>query len=312
MSTKPLMPVDEFELIRRFFSGRGGVREDVRIGVGDDAAVLVPPAGHELLFTTDTLVAGRHFPSAGFPPAALGHRALAANLSDIAAMGARPAWALLALVLPGSDEPWVAAFAEGFATLAERFEVALVGGNLARGPLSVTVAVAGFARSGEALARVGALPGDLLYVTGALGGGTAGLRALAAGAVPDAPEVGAYVRPEPRVAAGRAFASLAHAAIDISDGLIGDLAKLLTASGNRGAELESAALPLAPGATLADALGPSDDYELLVAIPETGADAVSALPDCGCRLTRIGRVVETPGVRLDGEPVSARGYRHFP
>lgn len=302
--------MDEFELIRHYFTGRGARRGDVRVGVGDDAAVLAVPPGCELLLTTDSLVAGRHLPTEGFPPAALGHRALAVSLSDVAAMGGTPAWALLALVLPEAEEDWLADFATGFAGLAERYEVALAGGNVARGPLAVTVTVAGFVRAGEALRRRGARAGDALFVTGALGGGVAGLRALAAGASADAPEAAAYARPEPRLRAGRALAPLAHAAIDVSDGLVGDLAKLLAASGGLGAELESAALPLASGATLEDALGPSDDYELLGAVPES-AD-VAGLAGADCALTRIGRVASEPGVRMDGVPLrSFDGYRHF-
>jgi thiamine-monophosphate kinase len=300
--------VDEFELIECFFTGRGARREDVRLGVGDDAAVLTPPLGHELLLTTDTLVAGRHFPESGFAPAALGHRALAVNLSDIAAMGGRPAWALLALTLPEVDEAWLAAFSEAFATLAERFDVALAGGNIASGPLSITVSVAGFSPTGQALRRRGAKAGDRLYVTGALGGGAAGLRALRAGASMDASEAKPYARPEPRVATGLALVSVAQAAIDISDGLAGDLAKLLAASGELGAELDSKALPFARNATLADALGPSDDYELLVAIPES---ELAAVPRLDCGLTCIGRTSDTPGIRLDGKPLAAKGYRHF-
>lgn len=304
--------MDEFELIRRYFTGRGARRSDVRVGVGDDAAVLDVPPGCELLLTTDGLVSGRHFPAEGFPPAALGHRALAVSLSDVAAMGGTPAWALLALVLPEADGGWLSGFATGFAGLAERCEVALAGGNIARGPLAVTVTVAGFVPAGEALLRGGARAGDALFVTGALGGGAAGLRAFVAGASADAPEVAAYARPEPRLHAGRMLAPFAHAAIDVSDGLIGDLAKLLAASGGSGAELESAALPLVPGASLEDALGPSDDYELLVAVPESAAADVAGLSGADCALTRIGRVAAEPGVRMDGVPLrSLDGYRHF-
>lgn len=300
--------MDEFELIERFFTGRGARREDVRIGVGDDAAVLTPPPGHELLLTTDTLVVGHHFPDKGFPAATLGHRALAVNLSDIAAMGGWPAWALLALTLPEVEEAWLADFSDGFATLAERFEVALAGGNIASGPLSITVTVAGFAPAGQALQRRGARVGDRLCVTGALGGGAAGLRAWRAGASVDAPEVKPYARPEPRIAAGLALVSFAHATIDISDGLSGDLAKLLETSGRLGAELETAALPLAEGAEVGDALGPSDDYELLVALPEP---VLTTLPALDCDLICIGKVSTAPGIRLDGKLLDEPGFRHF-
>lgn len=302
--------MDEFGLIERFFSGRGARRTDVVLGIGDDAAVLAPPAGRECLLTTDTLVAGRHFPAAGFPAEALGHRALAANLSDIAAMGGVPAWALLALVLPEGDARWAAAFADGFSALAERFEVALVGGNVARGPLSVTVTLAGFARPGQALARRGARAGDALIVSGVLGGGSAGLRAFIRGDTARAESVRAYAWPEPRVRAGRWLAARAHAAIDVSDGLAGDLGKLLGGAASLGAELDARALPLAPGAVLEDALGPSDDYELLAAVPESVLQGPGAPPE-HCAFTRIGRVSSTPGIRLDGRTLAAAGYRHF-
>lgn len=304
--------MDEFELIARYFTGRGARREDVAIGVGDDAAVLDPAPGHSLVLTTDTLVAGRHFPEHGFPPGALGHRSLAVNLSDLAAMGAEPAWALLSLTLPEAEAPWVDAFADGFSALAERSGVALVGGNLARGPLAVNVTLAGQVERGKALTRAGAQAGDTLWVTGVVGGGAAGLRALLNGAAVDAPEVAAYARPEPRVRAARELAALANAVIDVSDGLAGDLAKLLAASGGLGAGLTAGAIPLAPGATLEDALGPSDDYELLLSIPR----ANGAVPDTGrlgCPLHCIGEVLAGSGVLLDGKPLGAgvHGYSHF-
>ncbi len=287
------------------------MRPDVRLGVGDDAAIVTPAAGRELVMTTDTLVAGQHFPVEGFPAHALGHRALAVNLSDIAAMGADPAWALLSLTLPETDEAWLEAFADGFSSLAERLDVALVGGNLAAGPLTVCVTLAGQGDLEHLLKRSGAREGDALYVTGWLGGGTAGLRALRAGAAVDDPQVKAYACPEPRVKAGRILARCAHAAIDVSDGLLGDLAKVLAASGGLGAELSGEAIPLTHGANLDDALGPSDDYELLVSLPESEGQQMAA--QLGCEWHCIGRVTAGPAILLDGETVMAgsRGYRHF-
>lgn len=308
--------MDEFALVRRFFAALGAPRDDVRLGIGDDAAVLAIPPGRELLLTTDALIAGRHFPAAGFAADALGHRALAVNLSDIAAMGGEPAWALLALTLPAVDAGWLEDFAAGFGALAARTGVALVGGNVAAGPLGVTMTLAGHVPAGQALARSGAHVGDALFVTGALGGGAAGLRALCAGRPLADPVVASFARPEPRLHAGHALAHHAHAGIDVSDGLVGDLAKLLAASGNLGADLEAAALPLAPGAAFDDALGPSDDYELLFSIPEAAAEAVAALSPArlGCPVHRIGRVSGVAGIRLDGAPLAdpdARGFRHF-
>lgn len=304
--------VDEFALIDRYFRGLGSARADVVAGVGDDAALLRPAPGRELVLTTDTLVAGRHFPGDGFPAEALGHRALAANLSDIAAMGAEPAWALLSLTLPDIDEAWVAAFARGFDALARRTDTALVGGNISAGPLAVAVTLAGQVDRGTALRRSGARAGDLLAVTGRLGGGAAGLRALREGRAGNSAAVAAYARPEPRLAQGRALADLANAAIDISDGLLGDLGKLLAASGGLGAEIAAADIPLAPGAAVDEALGPSDDYELLVSLPASALDAaLSACAPVG--LSCIGRVSRVGGIKLDGLRVEAtrHGYRHF-
>jgi len=304
--------VDEFELIARYFTGRGARREDVTLGVGDDAALLEPVPDHTLVLTTDTLVAGRHFPEHEFPPAALGHRALAVNLSDMAAMGADPAWALLSLTLPEVAESWVEDFSDAFSTLAERTGVALVGGNLARGPMSVSVTLVGQVGHGKALTRAGARAGDTLWVTGALGGGAAGLRALQKGAPIDASAVAAYAWPEPRVKVARELAARADAAIDISDGLAGDLAKLLAASGGLGAELVAGDIPLAGNATLEDALGPSDDYELLLSIPQAEATTLD-MTRLGCELHCIGRVRAEPGLHLDGRPLNGavHGYRHF-
>lgn len=305
--------MDEFELIARYFTGRGACRGDVTLGVGDDAAILEPAPDYSLVLTTDTLVAGRHFPERDFPPKALGHRALAVNLSDLAAMGAEPAWALLSLTLPDADETWLGLFANGFSTLAERTEVALVGGNIARGPLSVGVTLAGQVERGKALTRAGARPGDTLWVTGALGGGAAGLRALREGAPIEAPAVAAYAWPEPRVQAGRKLAAHADAAIDISDGMAGDLAKLLAASGGLGADLVAGDIPLADNATLDDALGPSDDYELLLSIPKAEASTID-VTRLGCELRCIGRIRQAPGIHLDGRPLgdAVHGYNHFP
>lgn len=308
--------MDEFEIIRRWFVGLGAAREDVVRGVGDDAAVLRPQPGRDLMITTDTLVEGVHFPERNFPAETLGHRALAVSLSDIAAMGGEPAWALAALCMPEARPEWLAAFAGGLAGLAGRCDVALVGGNLSRGPLSVTLTVAGLVAPGESLMRSGAHPGDALFVTGSLGGGRSGLRALQAGAPPDSPEVLPYARPEPRIRAGRVLAGYARAAIDLSDGLLGDLGKLLDASGGLGAEIDSARLPRAPGATTADALGPSDDYELLLCVPSAVAAGVAALsPErLGCGLRQIGRTVAASGIRVDGRLVgeeAATGFRHF-
>jgi thiamine-monophosphate kinase len=316
----------EQELIERFFTGRGPARADVVLGIGDDAAVLRVPAGAELVATVDAIVEGVHF-LAGADAADVGHRALAVNLSDLAAMGAEPAWALLALVLPVADERWLAGFSQGLFDLAERHAVALVGGDTNRGPLCASVLLQGFVPAGTALTRHAARPGELLFVTGALGEAAAGLE-LARGAPVRAATAGAhlrqrFLRPEPRVREGCALRGLASAAIDVSDGLDVDAGRLARASGV-GIELELDCLPLSPALRTergeeearALALGGGDDYEILFTVaPARAAELARATAGWGCACTQIGRVVAGSGVRmrLHGRelPFRERGFRHF-
>lgn len=319
------MPLSEFDLIHRYFRDLTPARDDVLLGVGDDCALLQVPEGRTLAVTIDTLVEGRHF-APGVDPADLGHKALAVNLSDLAAMGADPAWVTLALTLPRADEPWLESFARGFGALALEHGVALVGGDTTRGPLSVTVQAHGFVVPGQALRRGGARPGDLVYATGSLG--DAGLALLV--------EQGLYTRPQhlgllrdrlarpaPRVGAGRALRGLATAAIDISDGLASDLGHILDASGC-GATLRLERLPLSPAVReyveeTGDwnlALSAGDDYELCITVLEARQGEVETIAqalDCG--LTWIGSVDRAPGLRClreDGTTVdAAAGYDHF-
>ena len=228
------MPLTESELIARFFRSCSAQRRDVALGIGDDAAVLECPAGTQLVATTDTLVAGRHFPD-GTPAAAIGHRALAVNLSDLAAMGARPAWALLALTLPAADEHWLTEFAAGFGALARAHDVTLAGGDTTRGPLCITVQLLGHVPQRRALTRAGGRPGDLVFVSGTPGDAAAGL-AVVQGRLAAPPDSGQYLRerfllPTPRVALGERLRGYARACIDVSDGLLGDAGKLAAASG---------------------------------------------------------------------------------
>lgn len=313
----------EFELIERYFSGRGARREDVLEGVGDDGAVVAPPPGAALVLALDTLVDGVHFP-AGFDARFVGHRALAVNLSDLAAMGAEPAWALLGLTMPAADEPWLAGFSAGFDALARRHGVALVGGDTTRGPLTVTVTLAGTVPAGRALARDGARAGDDLWVSGTPGDAAAGLAILqgrlnAQGRARDA-LLARFQQPQARVALGTALRGLATACIDVSDGLLGDLAKLCAASGV-GADVASRELPLsaglcsaaAPEARVAWALGGGDDYELLFTADPADRSRVAAL-DAGVVLRRIGAISEGAGVLVDGAPPgrdAGHGFDHF-
>lgn len=314
----------EFDLIDRIRRHTEVNRDDVVKGIGDDAAVVAVPAGRELAIAVDTLVEGIHFP-VGTAAADIGWKALAVNLSDLAAMGATPAWALLALTTPDADAAFFDGLASGFAELATPYRLALIGGDTTRGPLTVTVAVHGFTAPGEALLRSGARVGDVVMVTGTLGDAAAGLLCLAEADVsPYAALIERLNRPTPRVSAGQALRGLATACIDVSDGLVADLGHICAASGV-GVDVEAAMLPrssaLLTHFTDADALdfalGGGDDYELCFTVPaDLAGEAGATLARLGCGATRIGRVVEGAGVRvLDErgqvyEPARA-GWNHF-
>lgn len=323
---KPSTHGGEFGLIARI-QARAGSRPDVVLGIGDDAAVLRVPRGQELVVTTDTLVAERHFPRAT-AAREIGWKALAVNLSDLAAMGATPAWASLALTLPRIDIAWLDAFVGGFMALARRHGVALVGGDTTRGPLSVTVTAQGLVPRGKALRRDGARPGDAIYVSGSLGDAAAGLRVVrqAAASTRGAQVLRARLEhPQPRVALGLALRGVASAAIDVSDGLAQDLGHVLGASGV-GAVLEVDALPAsralrAAGASTAARrrllLAGGDDYELCFTVPPRREPRLAAIARrLRLPLTRIGTVLPAPGLALldaRARPVRLRraGYDHF-
>ena len=316
------MALGEFELIERFFS-RPSRRRDVLLGVGDDAALLEVPPGRALVAATDTLVEGRHF-LAGTPPESIGHQALAVNLSDLAAMGAEPAWALLSLSLPEVRESWLERFAAGLYALADAHGVDLVGGDTVRGPLVVTIEALGFVEPALALRRSSAQPGDLVYVSGWPGEAAAGLAALQRGAssAADDPLVRRFLYAEPRLALGKGLGGRASAAMDVSDGLLGDLGKLCRASG-LGARLDLDSLPVS--AELArrherDAcerfvLAGGDDYELLFTVSPDRAEQLEADLRPLCPLTRIGQIESGDGVRCLREgletAVRGEGYDHF-
>ncbi|MBV6424686.1 MAG: Thiamine-monophosphate kinase [Steroidobacteraceae bacterium] len=317
------MPSGEFALIDRFFRDIGA-RRDVPVGVGDDGAVLAPPAGHDLVAVVDTIVESVHFP-AGSPARSIGHRALAVNLSDVAAMGATAAWALLALTLPEADERWLAEFTAGFGMLAHAHDVQLVGGDLTSGPLAVTVQVLGTVPRSAALLRSGGRPGDLVYVTGTPGDAACGLALLQGRlrtpATADAAALAAlrerFLFPAPRCAIGERLRGVASACIDLSDGLAGDLSKLALASGC-GARVDVTQLPLsAPllevaGRAAAEhfALTGGDDYELCFTVPPA---RVPELEGLAC--TAIGRLAEGRGLAVcRGDSViefSHSGFDHF-
>ncbi len=329
------MPLGEFELIQRYFTDCGATRADVPLGIGDDGALLEPPPGETLVVVVDTLVEGTHFLPAA-PAASVGHRALAVNLSDIAAMGARPAWATLALTLPAAEPQWLAEFARGFGTLARQHAVALVGGDTTRGPLSVTVQLLGFVPQGQALRRDGGRPGDLLCVTGTPGDAARGLEIERAGGSAATPAQSRLLErfryPVPRVAAGLTLRGRATACIDVSDGLLGDAAKLCAAS-RCGAEIDLARLPLSAALrATCDAAGArrhaltgGDDYELLFALPPARraalerdwppAPVAAAAGTAEPGWTVIGHLRDEAGIALrDGETVNQvahSGFDHF-
>jgi thiamine-monophosphate kinase len=317
------VPLGEFDLIARYFS-RASSRSDVLLGVGDDAALLLPPAGQALVAATDTLVEGRHF-LPGTPAATIGHQALAVNLSDLAAMGAEPAWALLSLSIPSSDERWLAEFARGLYQLADTHGVALVGGDTVSGPLVVTIEVLGFVPPAQALRRAGARPGDLVFVSGSPGVAAAGLDLLRSGQATFEsmdPRVRRFLQAEPRLALGRELRGVATSAMDVSDGLLGDLGKLARASGV-GARIDLERLPVAPellghAATEREryVLHGGDDYELLFTLPPATSARVPDLAlKGGCGLHCIGEIVAGAGLecRRGGQRVEivGSGYDHF-
>jgi thiamine-monophosphate kinase len=330
-------PLGEFDLIARYFTPRkSGVvsRPDVILGVGDDAALVRVPEGADLVAAVDTLVAGRHFlPDSD--PRSIGHRALAVNLSDMAAMGATPAWATLALTLPTADVPWLEGFSAGLMRLAARHGVELVGGDTTAGPLTITLQILGHVPRGTALRRDGAQAGDILAVTGAalaeagaLGDAGAGLALLTGRLTADdqrdaALLVERHEYPTPRVEFGCRARGLAHAAMDLSDGLVGDLPKLAAASG-LAAHVDVGRLPLSRALRAvvpiaqarAWALAAGDDYELLVAVPPLRLDEMKAVARrLNLTLTAIGELRPGAGVTwsLEGRSfaVPAHGYDHF-
>jgi thiamine-monophosphate kinase len=301
------MAASEFELIDRFF--RRPARHAV-LGVGDDAALVAPTPGCELVVSVDMLVAGTHF-FADVDPEALGHKVLAVNLSDMAAMGARPRWALLAGALPDADPVWLEAFARGFFALADRFEVDLIGGDTTKGPLNLCVTILGEAPAGQALRRSGARAGDAVYVSGRLGDAALALAHHRSRTVLGDDELHhcdhALLRPTPRVALGERLRGLATAAIDVSDGLVGDLGHILEASGV-GASVELARLPRSSALdrrlggveralALECLLAGGDDYELCFTAPVIAAPKLSALAaELGLALTPIGNIEQRSGL----------------
>jgi len=310
----------EFDLIARV-RARAGTRADVVLGIGDDAALLAPPSGRQLVVTADTLNDGIHFPH-GTLPADIGWKALAVNLSDLASMGAEPAWCTLSLSLPQSEAAWIDGFLDGFVALAEQHGIVLVGGDTTRGPLSISVTAMGFVDAGSALRRDGARAGDDVWVTGTLGDAAGGLALL--GRDPAHALRTRLDRPTPRMEAGRALVGIATACVDVSDGLLADLGHIASWS-HVGAIVDIDTLPASDAlcATFDAATrmpmqtSGGDDYELCFTAPADARACITALASqLDLRITRIGRMVAGEGVhpvRSDGEPWTPprRGYDHF-
>ena len=317
--------MNEFELIYQLIAPAAGSRDDVLLGIGDDGAVLMPPPGEALVVAVDTLVADRHFPAA-MPPFDIGWRAAAVNLSDIAAMGATARWATLALSLPAVDTDWLKGFVAGLMAACTAADVALVGGDTTRGPLTITVQIIGGVPPGAALTRRGARPGDRVYVSGTPGDAAGGL-ALWGQDRQDADAAALrarFTRPTPRLALGIGLRGIASSCIDVSDGLLADLGHIAARSGCA-LTIHAARLPCSPalqacfGAAerLHLAACGGDDYELAFTLPAARVDALRELmPGLDCTVTCIGAVDDGAGVRLVDEAgvalaFEARGYRHF-
>lgn len=313
----------EFDLIARI-RARAASRADVRLGIGDDAAIVAVPPGRLLAIAMDTLNDGVHFPG-GTAAADIGWKALAVNLSDLAAMGAEPAWCTLSLSLPHADPAWLDGFLDGFLELAARHRAALIGGDTTRGPLSVCATVHGFVDPQGVLRRDAAQVGDDVWVTGTLGDAAAALHEWRAGGARDKALRARLDRPTPRIAAGRALAGIAHACIDVSDGLLADLGHLCRAS-RVGADIALASLPLSAALSVAHppALAQrwqtagGDDYELCFTAPPTARLAIEdAMSACDTPATRIGRIVAEPCevVVRDADSElwgpTEQGYAHF-
>ncbi len=311
--------MNEFELIQHFFTQQSISRDDVTLGIGDDAAIVTPPPHQQIVITTDTLVADIHF-LANTDPYDIGYKSLAVNLSDLAAMGATPAWLTLALTLPRADEAWVKDFSRGFFKLATEYQAQLIGGDLTRGPLTITIQAHGLIPTGQAIHRKSAQPGDLIYVSHTVGDAAAALAYLQNKITLPEKDKALVLeklnRPTPRIALGIQLRDVASAAIDISDGLAADLSHILTNS-RVGAEINLDLLPLSetlrqinPEAALSFALKGGDDYELCFTVPAHKKHRVPTY--CTC----IGKITLETELNFhfsDGKKYNLQdlGYQHF-
>ncbi len=318
--------MNEFSLIQKYFEKLTPDRDDVELGVGDDCALLIPPSNHAVAVSIDTLVEGIHF-FKGVEPEALGHKSLAVGLSDLAAMGAKPAWFTLALTLPEVDENWIKGFSKGLAALANEHDIQLVGGDTTEGPLTISIQVHGFVDQAKAMRRSNAKLGDMIYVSGYLGDAGAALQQQLQQLNDDElnSEDIRYLyqrleRPTPRVIMGQELLGLASSAIDISDGLLVDLEHVLDKSGV-GARLNLDNLPLSKTlkkinhkVAQALALHSGDDYELCFIVPpQHYAEIEKRFKG---QVTRIGMITDDDGLYyIDDDDnlieLTGIGYEHF-
>ena len=320
--------MDEFDLIETYFtweqeSSTSSSDPSVAVSVGDDAAVLNLPPNSQLVTSIDTLVSGVHFPE-NTPADAIGHKALAVNLSDLAAMGAKPAWFTLALTLPKIDYDWLKEFSRGLKKLAQQFQISLVGGDTTRGPLTISIQVMGFVESNRALLRSGAKMGDKVYVTGTLGDAATGLDSIIRNLKLSQDDKD-YCElrlnyPMPRLLESDTIRAYATSCIDLSDGLLQDITHILKAS-NKGAEIDLSSIPLSRALSKIDkkqalgyALSGGDDYELLFTIPsEEESVFLKKMQQSDYPVTCIGVINELYGSIVDpeGNNLMSKGYNHF-
>ncbi|MCL1123969.1 thiamine-phosphate kinase [Shewanella surugensis] len=316
----------EFQLIERFFTGRSSPRRDVSLGIGDDCALVEATDNKSIAISCDTLVEGVHFYKE-IPAHALGYKSLAVNLSDLAAMGAEPAWMTLALTLPEVNESWLSEFSDGLFEAAQYYGVSLVGGDTTRGPRSITITINGKVTKDEALTRSGARNGDWIYVTGTLGDSALGLDILRGKVEVNAADKAYFIKrhyyPTPRVLAGQSLRQLATSAIDLSDGLVSDINHLIKSS-HVGAIIDVDALPLSLALknavpideALGYALTGGEDYELLFTVPEAQKGALeTSLAHTGVTFSKVGQITTGEQLKLQSNGAAFEaincGFEHF-
>lgn len=320
----------EFDLIKRYFQQQILVDDSVQLSIGDDCALVSMPENYQLAITTDTMVENTHFLPT-ISPEDLAYKAVATNLSDLAAMGAQPKWVSLALTLPNVDENWISIFSQSLLHTLKQYNVTLIGGDTTKGNLSITITAQGFVEKGKGICRHKAQVGDLIYVSGTLGDSVSGLTQILSGkSAVDSDDVflqQRHLRPTPRIELGRALIDIAHSAIDLSDGLISDLGHILERS-QCSAEVELIALPLSSSILQKHdraqaeqfALSSGEDYELCFTIPPESKDELELrLKKLNVPCTCIGKITEkcgdfSPRFLRDGKPVNitfSSGFDHF-